>query len=383
MSEEKRKTALMLRAGGLGDCVILTVIARELNKRGYDVDYFVGSPTGKVHLLLEKLPFLRSVKPIARLNGIDCIEDEDENGVAVDIMKKDYDEVFDFKFSVEDNRAGLNSKEGWRSSINSNYTNWIDLSLAWANIDPTFVEDKCPVVELPDKKYSEWAQAAIGERGKRPHKVVGIQLQASSLTRTWYKAGELPEVLHQKYPDDIVLIFADNAWFALTSYGKEKIEFPAEYDPLCCSTALIKEMDVFISADSGTSHIAEAVGTHTIGIYTTVPSWTRVRDYKHAHPIDALVLCHPCFVLDVFCPLERKRAAEQLNERQQDIINGGDSGANVFDFAKKYNTVPKAIIEEYNALKKQTEAMSAAEPACVKSITTELILAKLGEIYGL
>ena len=127
MSEEKRKTALMLRAGGLGDCVILTVIARELNKRGYDVDYFVGSPTGKVHLLLEKLPFLRSVKPIARLNGIDCIEDEDENGVAVDIMKKDYDEVFDFKFSVEDNRAGLNSKEGWRSSINSNYTNWIDL----------------------------------------------------------------------------------------------------------------------------------------------------------------------------------------------------------------------------------------------------------------
>ena len=72
-----------------------------------------------------------------------------------------------------------------------------------------------------------------------------------------------------------------------------------------------------------------------------------------------------------------------MNERQQDIINGGDSGANVFDFAKKYNTVPKAIIEEYNALKKQTEAMSAAEPACVKSITTELILAKLGEIYGL
>ena len=40
--EKQRKKALILRAGGIGDTVILTVVAKQLDKKGFDVDYFVG-----------------------------------------------------------------------------------------------------------------------------------------------------------------------------------------------------------------------------------------------------------------------------------------------------------------------------------------------------
>jgi ADP-heptose:LPS heptosyltransferase len=369
------KTALMLRVGGLGDCVTLIPVAKQLQKQGYEVDYFVGSPTGNLSILFTKLPYFRSVKAVGRVNGIDCVEMENKDFVSVEILKDGYDEVFDF--SVEDNRAGLNKVSGWRTSINSNYINWVDMFLGWENIDWTKItdEDKRPEFSYPDSKYLEWVkETPVGEKITRTHRVVGIQLQASSLTRSWYRASDLPKMLHEKYPNDVILIYADNRWLALTEYGKVEVLFPEDYDPICCSAALVANMDVFISADSGMSHIAEATATPTIGIYTTVPSWTRVKYYRYAYPIDADVACHPCFNLDIFCPLERKKADEALTERERDIVVGGDAGANIMEFAKKYQTVPRAINEEYEAIKRKREAMSAVEPACVHSITPEIIM---------
>src|SRR5882672_3306492 len=99
-----KKKALMLRVGGLGDCLILTPVAKQLHKKGYSVDYFVGSPTGEVFELISGLPYFNSVKEISRVgNSIDAVKDEDGHYVSVEILKKNYDEVFDFKFSVEAN----------------------------------------------------------------------------------------------------------------------------------------------------------------------------------------------------------------------------------------------------------------------------------------
>src|SRR5690242_3642669 len=146
------KTALMLRAGGLGDIITLTPVARELHKRGYLVDFFCGSPTGKVYEMLQGLPYINQVKEITRVGGTqDCIEDENGHLVSVEIIKQKYDEVFDYKFSIEENFAGLNKRESWRTSINSNYQNWIDLFLSWANIDPSKIEEKRPQIALETK----------------------------------------------------------------------------------------------------------------------------------------------------------------------------------------------------------------------------------------
>lgn len=127
------KTALMLRVGGLGDLLLLTPVAKELSKT-YKVDMAIGSPTGAVHKLLEGLAFVNQLYPVTRLNGIDCFEDKQKHYISVEILKDNYDEVFDFKFSVEENRAGLNKSEGWRSHLNSNFINWYDLTFSWADI---------------------------------------------------------------------------------------------------------------------------------------------------------------------------------------------------------------------------------------------------------
>ncbi len=401
ISKVTRKKALIIRVGGLGDILILSPIAKELDKRGFIVDCFFGSPTGQVFEFFQGLPYINDVKEVTRIpSGVDCIK-IDEDYISIEILKANYDEVYDYKFSIEDNRAGLNGQKGWRGSINSNYQNWIDLSLSWANIDPTKIksEDKRPEISLHYKeqkvgelnKYSEWIQDETPIKPKfnhadstynRNHCVIGIQLQASTLIRTWYKAGELPLMIHEKYPDDIVLIFADKDWFALSKFGKRKLSIPDDYNRLMCSAALINEMNVFIAADSGMSHIAEALSIPTIGIYTTVPSWTRTKDYKFAHSIDATVECHPCFTLNVFCPLEELKAKSLLNEREKKIFDAGESGADIGTTAKIFDTVPKAIFEEYASIKQKLQAQSATQPACVGSITPEIIMTKLSEVLN-
>ena len=373
----KRKTALMLRVGGLGDCLILTPIAKQLHKKGYAVDYFCGSPTGDMEEMFKGLPYINDCKTIGRVNNIDCIQDADKNIISVDIIKEKYDEVFDFKLSIEDNRSGFNKVEGWRQTLNSNYFNWIDLSLAWVNIDPTTVpsDEKSPEIVL-DEKYINWANELFPETER-----IAIQLQASTLVRSWYKAADLPNLIYKNHPNSIILVFS-SGWTALTQYGNKKIEIPEGFNPICCSAALIKSSKCFIAADSGMSHVAEAVGTPTIGIYTTVPSWTRVRDYKHAHPIDAVAECRPCFSLHIFCPLRMKEAENNMSDREKELVKMVESGTNPIEICRHFNTVPKAIEMEYRSAKQRQDALSAGEPQCVRSVLPEMIIAKLDEVLN-
>lgn len=386
------KKALMIRMGGIGDVIALTAVAKALFAKGYEVDYFCGSPTGDVYELLQGLTIFNKVKKVQRVNNTDCIQDENENWVSISILHKEYDEVFDFKNSIEHNKSGFNSGSEWHDTINSNYINWTDLSLAWANIDPSKVKDhdKRPCINYTPKdsdesyvdKYFKWVfeETPIGDKETRSCHVIGIQLQASSLVRSWYRAGDLPEMLHKKYPNDIIVIFANSDWYALTSSGKQKLEFPDGGNKLCYSAALIEQMDVFISADSGMSHIAEAVLTPTISMYTTVPAWTRTKYYHYAHPLEASCECHPCFTLDGFCPIEKKKALSSLNEMEKDIFDSGNNNGNIYEIAKKYNTIPRAIGGQFNAIKEKLQSMSAVQPQCVGSITPEMIMNKLNEL---
>lgn len=383
----QRKKALMLRAGGLGDIVILTPVAKALHARGYDVDFFCGSPTGAVYKLIQGLEYFHDVKEISRINGIDCIKHGENTFISVEILKGGYDEVFDFKFSVEDNTSGLNKREGWRNTLNSNFQNWVDLSLSWAKIDWTKIdsEEKRPELKHTQSRedYEDWlASSPVGSKDGRDYKVIGVQLQASSLIRSWYRAQELPDIIHSTYPEDVVLIFVNSRWIAISKAGQAEIKFPDNLDPLICSMYLVESMDAFICADSGMSHVAEAVGTQTIAIYTSVPAWTRTKYYKYAHPIEATVHCSPCFTLDAVCPIEKKRALDELSDRERDIMESSLKGIDVNVVAKKYNTIPNALVGEAQAIAQKIQARSAAMPACVAEITPEMIMDKLAQVLG-
>jgi len=383
--EKPKKKVLLVRLGGIGDCVVLTVVAKHLHAKGYIVDYFVGSPSGKVSELFDNLPYINSCKNAVRVNNIDCIEDENKNFIAIEILKANYDEVFDYKFSIEHNHAGVNKPGDWRESINSNYFNWVDLSLAWANIDYTLVPgaDKIPDIGYKDvEKYLEWYKTTglLLKTERTNHKVIVIALSASSLVRTFYRANDLPDLLYKQHPDDIIVIFDSNSWFSLTKFGKRKIDFDDELNPLLQSVEIVKNADVFISADSGFSHIAASLRVKCVTLYTTVPSWTRAKYYIDQVNIDAEAPCRPCFTLGGHCPIRAKEALESLTPRERDLIDSNDRKVGIHDMAKKYQTIPQALNEEFKSAVGKLKALSAKVPACVESVTPELILKQVAEV---
>ena len=381
----KQKKALIVRVGGIGDSVILTVVAKQLHKKGYLVDFFTGSPNGDISQLFNGLDYLNEVKSVVRINGIDCVKDINEHNIPVEVLKSNYDEVYDYKLSIEHNKSGVNSSEGWRESLNSNYINWVDLSLAWANIDYTLLSDeekipdvKCKDVELYQKWYETTGLSL--KNVEHNYRLIGIQLSASSLVRTFYKANELPELLHKQYPDDIIVIFEGNSWYALTKFGKRKIEFDEDLNPMVQSIEIVKNLDVFLSADSGFSHIASALRVKCVTVYTTVPSWTRAKYYINQINIDAQAPCRPCFTLGGTCPLREKQAFEALTDREKDLIQSNNAGINIFDMAKKYQTIPNALNDEFKSAVGKLKALSAKVPECVESISTDRILESIQEI---
>ena len=377
---DARKRVLLVRFGGLGDCLILTAIAKILHERGNIVDVAVGTPTGDIEDLFSGLDFINSVKKINFLRGILTIKDENEHNIPIDIVKQDYDEVFDLKYSIEGNTPHRGNK-GWRDSINSNFANWVDLSLAWCKIDPSTIlsENKRPIINTTGDnyvKYHQWISENIPLDGR----LIGIQLKASSLIRTWYRATELPQMIHEKYPNDIVAMFTGDKWILLSKYGKTDLAIPEDFNPITFSTVLISIMGCFISADSGMSHVAEAVETPTIGIYTTVPAWTRIKHYNFAHPIEADVECHPCFYLDGVCPIEAENARASLSDREKEIVQMFEANTPVQEIAKKFEMIPGALFAEAEAIQKKIQTRATKMPACVASISPDMIIQRLEEV---
>jgi ADP-heptose:LPS heptosyltransferase len=71
--------------------------------------------------------------------------------------------------------------------------------------------------------------------------------------------------------------------------------------PLVDVKSVIAESELCISSDSGLQHIAEAVGTRCLAIYSTTPPALRIGHYRHVKAIWRESLpCVPCF--DRGCP---------------------------------------------------------------------------------
>lgn len=386
------KTALLIRMGGMGDVLILTVVAKELKKRGYDVDLAAGSPTCDVQKLLGNTQLFRTIIPLNRhFTNLDVYKVDEKDWAGVELLKADYDLVVDYKNSIELNShykhlAGSPGHE-WFVSQNSNFVNWVDMMLAWAGIDPTTVadNDKIPVYKVEEEE-SAWAKKVV--RSGDFDNIISIQTNASSLVRTFYHPDQLPKAIKDEFPDKkIVVVFFDGqAWHMLKGKYDFPVIVPKQFDPIRASCALVAQTDLFIGADSGFSHLAEAMQVKSLTFYTTVPAWTRMKYYKYAKAIEPIgdtflgVQCRPCFTLDRFCPRIREKALQELTPRERLIKEGAEGGKSPVEVARELKTTPQGVVKEGEMAQQRFLALLEQQAPCSETITTDRILRAVGEM---
>lgn len=379
----KAKRFLICRFGGIGDSLCCTRLAAELKSRhkGCKVDFAVRAEIAE--LFSEERVFDR-VLPTKRFppSQQDSVE-WDFGWIAIECIKNQYTQVFDLRFSIENNVPGpwiqlVHTEGPWRGSMSSNYVHWMDMSLGWCNIDPTTVEDKLPILTLREDEIA-WAKDRL--RNKEDELIIGVHLRASSLCRTWYRSDELPDRIRTLLPDATVLFFdsLQTRWHLQREIGSKAIDVKGE-NGLRKSAALVSQMQLFICADSGFSHVAAALGIPTLTLYTTVPGWTRERDYPKAHMIQSSLKCSPCFSLDGWCPRQAVRAREKLSDRENRLLDYEAQKVPPPIAAREMGMPIPMFLEEHAAVKQRLRAMSTEEPDCMKAISPEMIAEKAKEI---
>ena len=145
------------------------------------------------------------------------------------------------------------------------------------------------------------------------------------------------------------------------------------------SAALVEQFDCFVGADSGFSHIAEAVNTHNVAIYTTVPAWTRNKHYKYSHDLDIEPSCSPCFTLHSLCPLNRRRASESLTDRERSVLDLAQKGVPVEQAANLLSTSPDKLTQEFQATQAKMDGLASVAPDCIASVTPDMVTEKIKE----
>ena len=386
MAKKKALKFLLCRFGGIGDSIMLTPVVRELRRKhkGCKVHFAVRAEIAE---LFQHDKLFDRILPVKRMmpSNLDCIH-RDGGWVAIECIKQNYDMVYDFKLSVELNSPyqQLAPRDGpWRMSMNSNFTNWLELSFGWTNIDWTEVlERDGPEAFLPQyvvtDEEREWARARVPDKDGP---VIGIQLRASSFARTWYRAEELPEKLRVLIPNARILYFDHNAltWVLTEPIGTKRIEVKGE-GGLRKSAALVERMDLLVTADSGYSHVAAALGTPTLTLYTTVPGWTREKYYPNSHAIQSDLSCSPCFTLEGWCPKQQQRALEGLSEQEKRLLAYGNQNTPLAVAAAQEKMPPQAVMAAHAAIQQKLQALRTLEPDCMRAITPELIAERSKEI---
>lgn len=381
------KKILLTRFGGIGDNAPLTVVGKHLKKQGWHVtlacrdggpglrqsDMFFGNPS------FDQVLDLRELGPWHDR----CVKTQ-LGWCSINSIYNDFHQVIDFRNSVENNNTSPLVKETpgdeWQKSRNSNWRNWYDLSLEWANIDPTQIpeDDKRPVYTLLP------GEEKVFESLKQNHShVFVVQTNASSLSRTWYQAEKLPELLLKDYVDALVVYWdtKTNAWLMISKAGVSKLNIP-NHPPLRVSMALINVADVFIGADTGFTHVAEGLGIPHIAIYSTVPWWSRAKYYKHQTPIDPGVN-NPefyTFNLGLGDPLRFTEGLQSLSEREKQVDELHKSKASAKEAAEALNTNEEGAKLELQSLGAKKASWERMQSKALSTVSAEAVVKKVSEI---
>jgi len=382
------KRILITRYGGIGDIAPLMVVAEQLRAEGHHITMALRDDQGSVKQtdLVKNSGCYDELLDLVQMGpwGNRCIKYK-KGWKTIESTYHEYDEVIDYMFSIEGNstcRSSFvkNPTDEWKKTRGSNWQNWYDLSLSWANIDPSTIpdSDKRPTFKLTVEETR--VSTAIRDRYKT---IIAINPFASSLARTWYQAKDLIPMIWAHWKDVLICSWnpRENEWEYYTKEGKQNIDLEND-SPLRATMTLIHACDLYIGADSGFGHVAEGLNKRHITLYSTVPSWTRSKYYKYETSIDMGKEMPECytFALQAGDPLRIEEGQKGLSKREKTIAELYSRRAPIEEAAKELNTDPIGLNMELESLNKKMESFGRQQSKALTKITPDMVMDNVKEL---
>lgn len=414
----KSEPFLIKRWGGLGDLMFCTPVIRRLSLMGYSVHV---ATTPEALPLLENNPHVTKAWGQSRGGPIGFIDDKypsdltEYDGYAMPTLGSlgQYyagdGSIYPFNAVDYYQVIEVNSPHAltWDSQ-NSDFINAYDLHFSWAHIDPCRVpaHERRPLY-YPTRPELEWAAGVLRDF---PRPVIMLQPYASAPPRTLYRVTDMLDVL--KELDNVTVLLWEPAqeaerrgnWRVMfsvlngeTNPVNALLPWPDSITPhdIRATAALITRADLLVSADTCVSHLAEAVRTLHLTCYTTVPAWTRSRDYEYEFTVESTYrrnkktgeLCKCCSVASD-CLLKSRQAFKALSKRELELLSLLNDEAREADDIPKlppvelnhkqpheyFGTTPHALAEEVNSTLDKLASLRHGEALCSASIDLARVL---------
>jgi hypothetical protein len=328
---------LLLRYGGIGDALFLTPVAKKLTELGYQVDVVVNDMGLPV---LENNPYIKHIYLSSRFGTYKA----DVNGHPINLV--DYQGVYIadmalyrlYKTKLNRPWRPFNVANYFRvieantqhpeisPTQNSTYINTYDNHLNWAGINPYTMSDdeKRPNYFVREEERA-WAKSILSKCRTKP---VFIQTTSSSAAKTISPLG-ISRFLIEKghsillWNQEVPTQERPQGGGFLTINGM-KIEIPKEIKPIRATAALLEQCQFAITADTGVSHLAEALGIRHITYYTFVPAHTISKYYRYEITVDSQVtlgnqVCK-CYQITRDCPRKQVEAWSKLDPEERQLL---------------------------------------------------------------
>lgn len=265
------RSVLFQRSGALGDCLMVSPTLREIKKRWPDCKItFATLPQNKC--ILENNPDIDFVVSYP---------------LDLDAFTR-YDAYFVISDTINDGNPLTREKHA------------VDIILEMGGLE---TEDKELRYEITfEERSAAWARFPKGTRSR-----IGVQLQASAISRTWPKS-HIAEFTKLAIKEGFEVF-----WFAqpgatgaggstpppfLTVIDRENLSLSLRE-----SIAVLSTCDAILAPDSLFCHLGGALGIPTIGLFASFPSSLRT---SYAHSVKAIdgepmrqgrnaTPCNPCF----------------------------------------------------------------------------------------
>jgi len=267
--KKKVNGTCVIRMGGLGDLILLSSGLLELKKRMKGKPLYLAT-------LKKWQPFM------TRMDCIDhCIPIDNLGGYQ-------FDKVIDLRFAVEPPQLGNQCKGTWESYTSEDRSDVFDKLLEVYPSPKRF--------EVPNGNGVSKLQRIVPEK----FILLNACMVASARSIPPKYIEPICKLITEQLGIEIVLCGASEPWNA----SLKALSMPKVTNLIDCTT--IQEMvslcslaDLVITPDTGTLHVAGAMGKRTLGIFGNINPRTRISYYSNVKPLypHGELRCIPCWDL--------------------------------------------------------------------------------------